>query len=38
VKPTQADNKIEVAHMLTFDVNSLNEELTKDLGEGVETR
>jgi len=36
VEPTQADSQIEEEHLLNFVVNSLDEELTIDLGEAVE--
>ncbi len=36
MQPTKADNLIEEEHLLSFVVNSLNEELSKDLGEDVE--
>ncbi|EMA23831.1 transposase (ISH3) [Haloarcula marismortui ATCC 33799] len=36
MKPTQADSKIEEEHLLNFVVNSLDEELSLDLGENVE--
>ena len=36
MKPTEADSEIEEEHLLTFVVNSLDEELALDLGENVE--
>ena len=36
MQPTKADNQIEEEHLLNFVVNSLNEELSIDLGEDVE--
>ena len=36
MKPTQADSEIEEEHLLNFVVNSLDEELSLDLGENVE--
>ena len=36
MKPTQADSEIEEEHLLNFVVNSLEEELTIDLGENIE--
>jgi len=36
VKQNQTDNQIEEEHLLNFVVNSLNKELTINLGEDVE--
>ncbi|MDL0130268.1 ISH3 family transposase, partial [Halobacterium salinarum] len=36
MQPTQADSEIEEEHLLNFVVNSLEEELSVDLGEDVE--
>jgi CO dehydrogenase/acetyl-CoA synthase alpha subunit len=36
MEPTQADNEIEVEHLINFVVNSLDEELAIDFGDDVE--
>ena len=36
MKQTQTENQIEEEHLLNFVVNTLNEELSIDLGEDIE--